>query len=204
MGGLGRTEDDRRPRRSSPVSSSPAIPAGDWGMCPTLRFWGPGRYSAGITHGRPGGRVRPLDTVGRSPTGAAERDARLPSRKESIVRLRIAFVGFRHAHVHGLYNLARTHAGLEVVAACEEDAETRARLGDSGIAVTHDRYSAMLDEAPCDIVARRLFRPPRRAGHPGARTGKHVLCDKPLCVHLDELNRIETLAARRTAAWAAC
>ncbi len=114
------------------------------------------------------------------------------------MRLRIAFVGFRHAHVHGLYNLARTHAGLEMVAACEEDAETRARLGDSGIAVTHDRYSAMLDEAPCDIVAcADYFALHAERVTQALERGKDVLCDKPYCVHLDELNRIETLAREK-------
>ncbi|HOD52514.1 MAG TPA: Gfo/Idh/MocA family oxidoreductase [Candidatus Hydrogenedentes bacterium] len=112
--------------------------------------------------------------------------------------LRIAFVGFRHAHVYGLYDLARNHKDLQIVAACEEHAETRAQLAGLGIAITHDTYDAMLDETPCDIVAcadyfsihgERVFRALER--------GKHVLCDKPLCVQLDELNRIESLAREK-------
>lgn len=109
--------------------------------------------------------------------------------------LRIAFVGFRHGHINGLYTVAQERDDLEVVAACEEDAETRATLADVGIEVTHDSYEAMLNEAPCDIVACGDY-----FGVRGERViralehGKHVLCDKPLCIRLDELERIEELA----------
>ncbi len=112
--------------------------------------------------------------------------------------LRIAFAGFRHAHVHGLYNLARTHPELEIVAACEEDAATRDQLGRSGIAVTHDSYSTMLAEAPCDIVAcADYFSIHGERIIQALEHGKHVLCDKPLCTRLEELGCIETLAREK-------
>jgi predicted dehydrogenase len=109
--------------------------------------------------------------------------------------LRIAFIGFRHGHINGLYRVAKEHNNLEIVAACEEDPETRATLAGTEIAITHNSYEAMLREVPCDIVAcgdyfgirgERLIR--------ALEHGKHVLCDKPLCTNLDELDRIEALA----------
>ena len=39
--------------------------------------------------------------------------------------LRFAFAGFRHGHIHDLYRRANEMAGVEVVAACEEDEEAR-------------------------------------------------------------------------------
>ena len=67
--------------------------------------------------------------------------------------LKVAFVGFRHGHINGLYTLLKEHEGGRIVAACEEDDETRAALEDGPITITHDSYRAMLDEVDCDVVA---------------------------------------------------
>lgn len=112
--------------------------------------------------------------------------------------LRIAFVGFRHAHIHGLYALAREREDLEIVGACEEHAETREQLADMDIAITHDSFRTLLDEVPCDIVACADYFSIR-----GERIiqalehGRHVLCDKPLCTSLEDLECIETLAREK-------
>jgi len=110
--------------------------------------------------------------------------------------VRIAFIGFRHGHISGLYQLAQQRDDVEVVAVCEEDAQRRAGLAGAGVTVTHDDYGRMLDEAACDVVAcgdyfgirgRRLIQALER--------GLHVIGDKPLCTSLEELERIEALAA---------
>ncbi|HPJ99371.1 MAG TPA: Gfo/Idh/MocA family oxidoreductase [Candidatus Hydrogenedentes bacterium] len=130
--------------------------------------------------------------------GALDGGHSLSLLEDRTVSQRIAFVGFRHAHVYGLYHLARTHADLEVVAVCEEDAETRAQLKELGIAVTHERYTTMLDEVPCDIVAcADYFAVHAERVTDALEREKHVLCDKPICVHLEELNRIESLAREK-------
>ena len=111
------------------------------------------------------------------------------------MRLRTAFVGFRHGHVLGLYRLLAGRADVEIVAACEEDAPTRAALADVGVAVTHDCYRRMLDEVECDVVACGDY-----FGVRGERIiealerGRHVLGDKPLCTSLTELARMKELA----------
>lgn len=109
--------------------------------------------------------------------------------------LRLAFIGFRHGHIFDLYKRATTTAGVEVVAACEEDAAARAKVAADGSAkITHDDYRRMLDEVPCDAVAVGDY-----YGIRGARVlealgrGKHVLTDKPPCTRLEELDRIEAL-----------
>lgn len=108
---------------------------------------------------------------------------------------RFAFVGFRHAHINALYNLVKDRDGLEIVAACEEDAETRKQLPKAGIVITHESYPRMLSEVECDVVACGDYYSVRGERLIEAlETGRHVMGDKPLCTRLDELNRIQTLA----------
>jgi len=113
--------------------------------------------------------------------------------------LRMAFAGFRHGHILGLYARAQASDEIEVVAACEEDAPTREALAAEGkVAITHDRFDAMLDETPCDIVAVGDYYARRGAILIDAlERGCHVLGDKPLCTRLEEQDRIEALARER-------
>ncbi len=109
--------------------------------------------------------------------------------------IRMAFIGFQHPHIFGLYQLARQREDIEIVAACEEDEATRASLPGQGITVTHDSYRQMLENTPCDAVAcgdwfairgSRIIQAMER--------GLHVLGDKPLCTAMNEWERIAALA----------
>src|SRR3954466_14857693 len=61
--------------------------------------------------------------------------------RAAMDKLRLAFFGFRHGHVMGLYNAARQHPRVQVLAACEEHAETAASLRAAGtVQLTHDSY----------------------------------------------------------------
>ena len=112
--------------------------------------------------------------------------------------LRFAFMGFRHGHILDVHKYAGERAGCQVAAACEEDAETRAT---SKIKVTHDSYAKMLDTVECDVVAVGEYFGGRGAVIIEAlRRGKHVICDKPLCTSLNELERIEALAREKNLA----
>ncbi|TFG72759.1 MAG: Gfo/Idh/MocA family oxidoreductase [Anaerolineales bacterium] len=113
--------------------------------------------------------------------------------------IRLAFMGFRHGHILDLYRRATEMAAIKVVAACESDEATRETITAQGtIRLTHESFAAMLDQVDCDAVA---------IGDYFARRGsliiqalshnKHVICDKPLCTSLDELNEIERLSAER-------
>jgi len=111
---------------------------------------------------------------------------------------KVAFIGLRHGHVKGLYKLLQERGGAVAVAACEEDAGTRESLVDSGIAITHNSYEAMLTDADCDIVACGDYYAVRGERLEKAlEAGKHVIADKPLCTSLTELDRIETLAREK-------
>ncbi len=110
--------------------------------------------------------------------------------------MKIAFAGFRHGHIMSLYEMARRHEGVEVVAASEEDAATREQMTAQGeVQITHDSHARMLREVPCDAVAVGDYY--GRRGEiviAALAAGKHVIADKPLCTRLSELEQIERLA----------
>jgi len=119
------------------------------------------------------------------------------------MNLKVAFIGFRHAHIFSLYRLLKTHAGVEIVAACEEDAATRAALAGtdsgppaSGITITHGSYSAMLAEVECDVVAcGDCFQIRGQRLIEALESGRHVIGDKPLCTEMHELEQIRSITA---------
>lgn len=113
--------------------------------------------------------------------------------------LKLAFMGFRHGHILGLYKRAQEMPGCSVVAACEEDPETRASLERSGaVTFTHADYGALLDQSGCDAVAIGDYYGRRGAVAIAALTrGKHVIADKPLCTSLEELDQIAGLSAKK-------
>lgn len=112
--------------------------------------------------------------------------------------IRIGFIGFRHGHIHGMYNLLRGRDDLEIVGACEEDAQTRNSLPEKRVLVSHDSIDAFLAEVDCDVIACG-----DAYGRRGSiliqamETGRHVIADKPLCTRLSELDRIESLSKEK-------
>jgi len=112
--------------------------------------------------------------------------------------LRVAFMGFRHAHILAVYEHAKAIDDVEIVAACEEDAATREKMSGGKVAITHNSYDKMLEEADCDAIAIGDY-----YGKRGSITitalehGKHVISDKPLCTSLSELDRIEELVGEK-------
>lgn len=107
--------------------------------------------------------------------------------------MKLAFIGFRHPHMYLLYQHAQAMPGIEIVAACEEDATTRQALATRGdIQITHTSLAAMLAAVECEAVAvgdyyaRRGELVLKLLAH-----GKHVIVDKPICTSLVELDAIE-------------
>ena len=111
--------------------------------------------------------------------------------------MRLAFIGFRHGHVMGLYRGAVAHAGVEVVAACEEDPQAAAALRAGGtVQLTHERMDDVLQRVECDAIAiGDYFARRGEIAINALEAGKHVIADKPICTRLDELERIGHLAA---------
>ena len=108
----------------------------------------------------------------------------------------IAFIGFRHSHILGLYEFVRKSAEFTITGVCEEDAAARSALEQAGpVRFTHNRAAAMLDAIDCDLVAVGDYYGQRGAVIIDAlRRGKHVVVDKPICTRLAELREIERLA----------
>jgi predicted dehydrogenase len=112
---------------------------------------------------------------------------------------RMAFAGFRHGHILGLYDLASKAHDVRVAAACEEDEAARRSLAEGGrVKITHESIEQMLATVDCDAVAIGDYYG-RRGGIAIAalERGLHVIADKPLCTSLAEQGRIEELARGR-------
>lgn len=108
----------------------------------------------------------------------------------------ISFMGFRHAHILGLYDMAKSNCDLRITGACEEDADTREQLSKNGdVEITHLNYIAMLNDVDCDVVAVGDYYGKRgQIIIEALKHGKHVISDKPICTNMEELESIERLA----------
>jgi predicted dehydrogenase len=110
---------------------------------------------------------------------------------------RFAFVGFRHPHIFDMYRRCQAHAEISVVACCEENRTAAKQLAEAGeVQITHTDYAAMLASVACDVVAvGDCYGLRADILTKAMEAGKHVICDKPLCISLTELDRIEAMAA---------
>jgi predicted dehydrogenase len=114
-------------------------------------------------------------------------------------QLRLAFLGFRHGHVMGLYKSAREHPYVQVVAAAEEHEATAETLRSSGaVKLTHSRYSDVYRDVDFDAVAIGDYF--GRRGElivQALQAGKHVIADKPICTRLSEFQQISELVQQK-------
>ncbi len=113
--------------------------------------------------------------------------------------IRLAFMGFRHGHIRDLYRRAAEAEAIDVVGACESDEATREELKrKDNIQISYESFADMLAQVDCDAVAIGDYYARRGSLIIQALSeGKHVICDKPLCTNLDELDQIERLSAER-------
>jgi predicted dehydrogenase len=113
--------------------------------------------------------------------------------------MKLAFLGFRHGHIMGLYKAAQTHPELQVVGACEEDDAAAETIRDAGaVTLTHGSFEEILRNVECDAVAVGDYY--SRRGEIVLRAleaGKHVISDKPICIRRSELEQIQGLAGRK-------
>jgi predicted dehydrogenase len=112
--------------------------------------------------------------------------------------MRLAFAGFRHGHILGLYAAAKKHSNVQIVAAAEEDAATFETVKAAGnVQLTHRSIDEMLEKVACDAIAVGDYFSKRASIIMRAlQSGKHVIADKPICTDLDELIQIRDLAAK--------
>ena len=106
--------------------------------------------------------------------------------------MNILFYGFRHSHLLSYYKKAVMHPAIHILAAVEEDAAARAQASEQlGVAFSDQSYEAWLNDPTVETVAIGTAYGDRgRAVIQALSHGKHVLCDKPICTSLEELEAI--------------
>jgi predicted dehydrogenase len=112
--------------------------------------------------------------------------------------MKIAFAGFCHSHIFTLYEMAKNHADYEIVDACEESEEYRALAKEKGVTFTYENYDDMLKNTQAEVIAIGSCYGDRGSMAISAlKSNKSVICDKPLCTSIAELDEIERLAKEK-------
>ncbi len=113
--------------------------------------------------------------------------------------MNIAFAGFRHGHIMGLYYMAMDSNEVNVKGCFEENDEEREKMANTyKIDFNYSNYEDMLSDDGVDIIAiGDYFAKRGKMVIEALKCGKHVICDKPICTSLDELSEIEKLSAEK-------
>ena len=108
--------------------------------------------------------------------------------------MNIAFAGFRHSHIVGLYSVALENGN--VIGCYEENEETRTEMENSkNVHFNYNTYDELLNSPDVDAVAIGDYYQKRgKLVIEALKHGKHVICDKPMCTSLEELDEIERLS----------
>ena len=109
--------------------------------------------------------------------------------------INIAFAGFRHSHIFVLYNLGADSSIYNITGAYEIDPEARKVAEEKGVCFNYSSYEELLADSSIDVVAIGDYYANRgNLAIKALESGKNVICDKPMCTSLDELERIKNLA----------
>lgn len=109
--------------------------------------------------------------------------------------LRLAFAGFRHAHLFDLYQRALAHPDIEVTGTWENDPASSLLPG-RDIILSHSNYEELMSSGDAVAIGDCYGRRGPRVIQ-ALRAGKHVIADKPLCTSLEEWKEIEALASEK-------
>ncbi len=110
-------------------------------------------------------------------------------------KLNIAFAGFRHGHIYSLLDLARKNEDIEVVGAWEDyEPDKQTAISEHDVEFNYNTYEDILSDSNVDAVAIGNYYQARgQMVIDALRAGKHVICDKPICTCMDELETINAL-----------
>ena len=113
--------------------------------------------------------------------------------------MNIAFAGFRHSHILGLYNSVKDHQEFNLIGCFEENKEAREKLEESDhIQFNYQTYDEIFQDSTVDVVAIGDYYGKRgKMVIEALKHGKHIICDKPICTDLSELDEIEALASEK-------
>jgi len=112
--------------------------------------------------------------------------------------MRIAFAGFRHGHIYGIFKEAVRNENVVITGCFEEDVQARkeaqVKWGDLFV---YETYEDILQDPSVEVVAiGDYFAKRGRMVIEALKHGKHVISDKPFCTELDEVDEIESLAEK--------
>lgn len=112
--------------------------------------------------------------------------------------MNIAFAGFRHSHIFGLYNMAKKSERVNICGCFEEDGAARAEAERAGVNFNYSSYAEILEDRNVDAVAVGDYYGRRgRMVIEALKCGKHVICDKPICTDASELEEIKRLSEEK-------
>lgn len=107
----------------------------------------------------------------------------------------IAFAGLRHLHIFDLYKMAAENELINVIGAFEENENARRVAQEKGVNITYNSYCELLSDDNVSTVAIGDYYANRgNLAIKALKAGKNVICDKPMCTSLEELETIEKLA----------
>ena len=107
----------------------------------------------------------------------------------------MAFAGFRHGHIYGLLNLAKESERVNITGGWEDfEADKKTAIENHGVDFCYDTYEDILNDSAVDIVAIGNYYQARgQMVIDALKAGKHVICDKPICISEEELEEIKKL-----------
>ncbi len=110
----------------------------------------------------------------------------------------IAFAGFRHSHIIGLYNACKESPRVNISGAFEAHEETRLDIEKTlGVDFNFKSYEELLSDKGTDAVAIGDYYGARgKLAIEALKHGKHVIADKPLCTSQKEERQIRKLAEK--------
>lgn len=113
--------------------------------------------------------------------------------------MNIAFAGFRHSHIFSLYDAALQSEMIHISGCYEENPSERENIAKTrGIKFTYAAYEELLNDETVNAVAIGDYYGKRgKMVIEALEHGKHVICDKPICTDLNELDKIERISAEK-------
>jgi len=111
--------------------------------------------------------------------------------------MKIAFCGFRHGHINGLYKMASESKDWTVTGVWEENAEAKAAAQAFVTDRFYDSYEALLADDAEIIAVGDYYGIRGQRIIQALKAGKHVITDKPVCTSLSELDEIERLSKEK-------
>lgn len=110
--------------------------------------------------------------------------------------MNIAFAGFRHYHIYGLFESAVASPDVTVTGCFEANDEARVRASALGAEFNYSSFEEILEDSSVEAVAIGDYYGIRgQLATRALKAGKHVICDKPVCTDIDELLEIEKLSS---------